>query len=325
LAFSLSNAPAGMTIETNSGLVSWTPTQEQSPSTNLVTVFVTDNGTPPLSTNTSFQVVVVEVNEAPLLPSIGLQTVNDLNLLTVTNTAVESNIHATITGYSLINPPAGAAISGKGVITWTPNRSQGPSTNMITTVVTNSDPLDTVNPTLTSFNRFKVIVFGLTVPPLPDYAINVGQTLIFTNTASDNDPTRTLTFSLTNGPPAATLGSSSGVFVWRPGLAYAGTTNTMTVGVTVNSTPPLSGSQTLTVYVNPLSPPVTLAEPEVVDGHFQFQVSGPSGPTYFIQVSPALSGAWTNLETITPGVLPFIFSDTNSTSTNQFYRVQLAP
>ena len=127
LAFSLSNAPAGMTIGTNSGLISWTPTQEQSPSTNVVTVFVTDNGTPLLSTNTSFQVVVVEVNEAPLLPLIGLQTVNDLALLTVTNTAAESNIHATITGYSLMNPPAGAVISSKGVITWTPNRSQGPA------------------------------------------------------------------------------------------------------------------------------------------------------------------------------------------------------
>ena len=37
LTFSLSNAPAGMTIDPSSGLLNWTPTQEQSPSTNLVT------------------------------------------------------------------------------------------------------------------------------------------------------------------------------------------------------------------------------------------------------------------------------------------------
>jgi hypothetical protein len=326
LTFGLSNAPAGMTINASSGLLNWTPTQEQSPSTNVVTVVVTNNGTPPLGTNTSFQVVVVEVNEAPLLPLIGPQTVNDLVLLTVTNTAAESNIHATITGYSLLNPPAGAVISPQGIVTWTPSQSEGPSTNVITTVVTNTDPLDTVNPTLTSTSSFTVVVFGLTLPPPASYTVNVGQTLIFTNAANDNDPTRALTFKLLNGhPPAAAIGSASGIFIWRPGLAYAGTTNALAVRVSVNSTPPLSGTETFTVYVNELSPPVSLAAPEVADGQFQFQISGPLGPTYLIETVSALSGQWTNLATITPAALPFLFTATNSISTSQFYRVQLAP
>ena len=74
------------------------------------------------------------------------QTVNELTLLTVTNTATEPNIHSTTLGYALVNPPAGAGIDANGVITWTPSQNQSPSTNTITTVVTNSNPFDLVNP-----------------------------------------------------------------------------------------------------------------------------------------------------------------------------------
>ena len=86
---------------------------------------------------------------APTLPVIPTQTVNELTLLTVTNTATNANIHSTITGYALVNPPAGAAINANGIITWTPSQTQSPGTNTITTVVTNTNPYDLVNPNLT--------------------------------------------------------------------------------------------------------------------------------------------------------------------------------
>ncbi len=86
---------------------------------------------PHLSATNSFTVVVREVNVAPVLPVIPDQTVNELTLLTVTNTASETNIHATL-GYALVNPPAGAAIDANGIITWTPSQTQSPSTNTLT-------------------------------------------------------------------------------------------------------------------------------------------------------------------------------------------------
>ncbi len=97
------------------------------------------------------------MNVAPVLPVIPDQTVNELTLLTVTNTAFETNIHATL-GYALVNPPAGAAIDANGIITWTPSQTQSPSTNTITTVVTNTNPYDLVNPYLSATNSFTVIV-----------------------------------------------------------------------------------------------------------------------------------------------------------------------
>ena len=103
---------------------------------------------PHLTATNSFTVVVREVNVAPVLPVIPTQTVNELTLLTVTNTATNANIHSTIAGYALVNPPAGAAIDANGIITWTPSQNQSPGTNTITTVVTNANPYDLVNPQL---------------------------------------------------------------------------------------------------------------------------------------------------------------------------------
>ena len=58
LAFSLLDAPAGAAITTNTGVLTWRPAVAQANTTNLVTVKVTDNGTPSLSATQSFYVVV---------------------------------------------------------------------------------------------------------------------------------------------------------------------------------------------------------------------------------------------------------------------------
>ena len=66
---------------------------------------VTDSGVPRLSATNTFLVMVREVNVAPTLSNIATQTVNELSLLMVTNPASEFNIHATTTGYGLLNQP----------------------------------------------------------------------------------------------------------------------------------------------------------------------------------------------------------------------------
>ena len=95
-----------------------------------------------MTATNKFTVVVEEVNTAPVLPVIPTQTVNALALLTVTNTATNGNIHSIITGYGLVNPPAGMSINSSGIISWTPSQAQGSSTNTVTTVVTNSNPYE---------------------------------------------------------------------------------------------------------------------------------------------------------------------------------------
>src|SRR5438309_5978864 len=48
LTFALVSAPLGMSINPTTGKISWTPTEGHGPSTNVVSVSVTDNGVPAL-------------------------------------------------------------------------------------------------------------------------------------------------------------------------------------------------------------------------------------------------------------------------------------
>ena len=193
--YGLVNPPAGAAIDAN-GIIAWTPSQNQSPGTNTITTVVTnanpyDLVNPQLTATNSFTVTVLvqQVNVAPALPVVPTQTVSELTLLTVTNTATNANIHSTIAGYGLVNPPAGAAIDANGIITWTPSQNQSPGTNTITTVVTNSNPYDLVNPQLTATNSFTVEVQEVNVAPalpvIPTQAVNELTLLTVTNTATE--------------------------------------------------------------------------------------------------------------------------------------------
>ena len=214
--YALVNPPAGAAIDAN-GIITWTPSQNQSPGTNTITTVVTNTNpydliNPLLTATSSFTVVVREVDVAPTLPVISNQTVNELTLLTITNTATNANIHSTIAGYSLINPPAGAAIDANGTITWTPSQNQSPGTNTLTTVVTNSNPYDLINPNLTATNSFTVTVVVQEVnvapalPIIPDQTINELTLLTLTNTATNASLHSTIVgYGLVNPPAGAAI------------------------------------------------------------------------------------------------------------------------
>ena len=164
-------------------------------------------------TPTNVAIQVFDINLPPVLPAISNQTVNALASLTVTNTAIESDTNASV-AYSLVTAPAGMSIDTNGIITWIPARSQGPSTNLVITVVTNTNPYDPIDPHLSATNSFNVIVFAPTLAPVNDASVNPGQTLTFTNFATDNDPSRTLTFSLGPAPVGASITPATGTFYW---------------------------------------------------------------------------------------------------------------
>jgi hypothetical protein len=239
LTYQLVSPPVGAAVSGN-GIVTWTPSQTQSPGNYTLTTVVSDNGTPPLTATNSFGVTVVEVNVPPTLGGIGPKTVNELTKLTVTNTATESNIHSATIGYGLVNPPNGASINGSGVITWTPGQTQSPGTNTITTVVTNSNPFDTVNPTLTATNSFSVMVKEVnmrpTLPNIGPQTVNELATLTVTNTATEsNIHSATIGYGLVNPPNGVSI-SGSGVIIWTPSQGQSHSTNTITTVVT-NSNP----------------------------------------------------------------------------------------
>lgn len=68
LTFALTNSPAGATINPTNGTFNWAVTNVPAPSTNSVTVTVTDNGVPPLSDSRTFHVFVLRL---PQITSVG--------------------------------------------------------------------------------------------------------------------------------------------------------------------------------------------------------------------------------------------------------------
>jgi hypothetical protein len=155
--------------------------------------------------------------------------------------------------------------------------------------------------------------------------VNVGQTVVFTASATDTDqPPQTLTFALLAGATNATLDANSGAFNFRPLVTQANSTNSFTLQVSDNGTPPLSATQNFSVIVNPLSAPGMSSSLSVAGGQLTISVSGQSGPDYAIEASTNLT-QWSNVFITNSPVLPFNWTDTNAAAPQRFYRVKLGP
>src|SRR5690606_161614 len=216
------SGPVGASIDAN-GVITWTPTEAQGPSTNTFTTIVTDGEA---SATNSFVVIVEEVNNAPTLGAISEQIIAEETLLTINNAGSDVDVPAQTLSYQL-SGPVGASIDANGVITWTPTEAQGPSTNTFTTVVTDGEASAT--------NSFVVIVEEVNHAPTLDRKSDVKgaeETLLTINNAgSDVDvPVQTLSYQL-SGPVGASI-DANGVITWTPTEAQGPSTNTFTTVVT---------------------------------------------------------------------------------------------
>src|SRR5206468_1676996 len=110
LTFSLVSAPSGVNLDPSSGVLTWTPTEAQGPSTNLITVKVTDNGAPQSSVPTRRSSVLTEANSAPVLTVPTDRTVTELSTLTVTNSASDADLPANTLTFSLVSAPSGVSL-----------------------------------------------------------------------------------------------------------------------------------------------------------------------------------------------------------------------
>ena len=175
---------------------------------------------PNLTATNSFNITVNEVNVAPILETIDPQTVNELVPLIVTNAATEPNVHSVTTGYGLVNPPTGATIDTNGVITWTPQQNQSPGSYVLTTIVTNCNPYDPANPSLTATNSFNVTVNEVNVAPILTVIDdqNAIPLVPFTVTNAATEPnihSVTTGYSLVSPPAGASI-DTNGVISWTP-------------------------------------------------------------------------------------------------------------
>ena len=129
LTYQLLNPPAGMVISAN-GIITWTPTVAQVPSTNQIITVVTDYdpraaNAQSLSTTNTFKVTVNAIHNGPVLPAQPNVTINELTLLTVTNTASSADVPPLAFAYALVNPPSGAPLTPMASLPGRPPRPRG--------------------------------------------------------------------------------------------------------------------------------------------------------------------------------------------------------
>jgi len=245
-------APTGAAIDPGTGVFTWTPAENQGPATNIISVTVADNGTPPLTASRSFSVVVNEINRPPVLVAIDDRAINSGALMIFNASATDPDIPVQTLTFNLgPGTPSGAAISAAGLFTWTPTVAQSPSTNLISVIVADGGV-----PSLTATQRFTAIVTDLnrapSIAPIPEQTVNEGTLLTFTASATDPDqPAQTLTFSLGSGAPeGAAIDAGTGVFTWTPGETQGPATNIINVIVTDSGNPALTAARAVTIVVN---------------------------------------------------------------------------
>jgi hypothetical protein len=333
LLFALISGPSNLLVSASGG-ISWTPAEAQGPSTNDILIKVTDsnptavNATALSMTNT-FRLIVSEVNVAPALTLPPTTNINEMTIYSANATASDSDLPTNSLVFSLVSGPSNLTVSATGLINWTPNEAQGPSNYVVQIKVTDTNPPAVNSTSLSTTNSYQITVNEVNLPPvlaaILDRMVNPGVLIQFTNSTTDPDlPTNTFTYSLLSPPPGAMVGSSSGVFTWRPPAALADTTNQIQVRVADNGVPSLTDTQSFSVVVNPTLP-VVLTPVIYTNGLFRFEVSGTQGPDYVIQASDNLP-IWIDVATNSSPNPPFQFDDaTAGSSMDRTYRVRLSP
>ena len=182
LTFSLDAAAitAGMSIDADTGVFSFMPTESQGGMTFDATITVTDDGTnlPTLTDFETISITVTEVNVAPVLDAIGNQTVDKLATLSFQANATDVDAPANALTFSLSGAvPTGAGITSAGAFSWTPTGSQGPGMFTFDVVVT-----DNGTPNLSDTETITITVEESPAIAVADVSVAEGGGLLFTVT-----------------------------------------------------------------------------------------------------------------------------------------------
>lgn len=314
LTFSLGGSvPAGMTIDPATGVISWTPAEDQGGQTFTVTVVVTDDGASQLSDSVDFMITVIEDNQAPVVQAVNDQTVGAGQTLSVQIQATDADLPAQTLTYSLVNPPANASINAStGLFTFAPTTAQ---TGMTFTIMV--EVSDGQTSTATSFN---VVVSANAPPvfdPLGDQTVEELEILQFTVKATDPEG-KAVTYSMSGGPGNASFNTQTGAFSFAATEAQGG----QVFNITFTATDADGFSSTMMVKVTviivnlpptfPVIPDQTIPEgqlfslqisvfdidDEVGWNNFSYSTTGPDG----VAISSSGLFTWTPTEAQGPGV-----------------------
>ena len=250
LNFSLPVKPVGMSINSTTGEMTWTPANGVE-SAN-VTVRVNDGIT---DTNQSFTITVTAVNNAPDITSVAVTTATEGELYSYTVTA--SDIDSSDLTFSLTSAPEGMSIDDEtGAISWTP--ANGVESASVTVEVSDGELSDsqTFTVSVSAVNDAPAIDQGDSTALTTDE--DASQTLALTATDIDGD---SLSWSVTSGAANGEASvDSAGLVTYVPAADFNGS-DTFTVQVSDSE---LTDSILINVSVSPVNDAPVVAEGDAV-------------------------------------------------------------
>jgi hypothetical protein len=220
LSFSTSALPSGAQFDISTGAFSWAPGMNQSGIYSVV-FSVSDGQT---SSSETISITVVNVNQPPVLESVGAKSINEGQELAFTILATDADDDALTYGAS--NLPDGATFNpATRQFIWTPNYSGSDNIRIFSLTFRVSDgsaedtELVTIN--VNPVNRPPVL------EPIGTQGLVVGDNfnLIINAMDPDVDLGQHLTYSAVNVPSGAVFAPSTRSFSWLPGNLQVGTHN----------------------------------------------------------------------------------------------------
>lgn len=218
LSFSLQSGPQGLTVS-NEGVLTWTPTEAQGPSSVSAVVRVQDSGDPAASSTQTVSIQVQEVNEPPVFATVPLQTAIEGVEFTLNLAPLGSDPDLPVQSltFERLSGPSGLTITSAGAVRWTPSETDGGTTVSFSVVLRDSfvpaaSVTQTIEIQVAEANVAPVLNVFDTIHSIPERALWTLDT-----GATDSDvPAQTLTYSLVGAPEGMNVNASSGQISWTP-------------------------------------------------------------------------------------------------------------
>jgi hypothetical protein len=256
--FQVESGPEGLSVDSTSGQLTWTPTEAQGPGTYTALVRGTAANNPSATDTQTLTLTATEVNRAPEFVSANTQTTTERLAWAYTAAATDPDLPANKLTYRLVSGPAGATIvDDSGLLKWTPGEAEGGASYDFVVEAT-----DNGTPALSAQTTVRLDVQKINHPPtlasLSNRTIPENQPWTAQAVGQDLDlPAQSVTYSVQSGPSGLAVDSATGVIQWTPSEAQG--PGQYPVTVRVQDPEGLSAEQTFELSVAEVNAAPSLA------------------------------------------------------------------